>query len=73
MRVTLTKDDVIEACREWVQKHYGFDVGGDIEIRARADKYPNLGTIFVDHLGIEFGEAPKPNPGPGGPYRTPSQ
>lgn len=66
MKVTFTHEDVIEACREWVERHYGFEAHGIPQI---ATTLPNNNNVFEAHrLAVTFPECPKPE---GGPYRTP--
>jgi hypothetical protein len=65
MKVTLTHEDVLEACREWVERHYGFKVKGNAGIIANLPN--NNCTYEVERINISFPEAPKPE---GEPYRT---
>lgn len=65
MKVTLSHEDVLEACKEWVERHYGFEAKGVPELIATL---PNNAQVYaLNRVAVTFPEAPKPE---GGPYRT---
>ena len=67
MKVTLTHEEVTQACREWVERHYGFKAAGTPEMVATL-RGNNPATYTLATLAITFPQCPKPE---GGPYRTP--
>lgn len=67
MIVKLTHEDVIEACREWLEKHYGIKPGekGFVSATATHSMYPGENKPMKD-IQVTFADAPKP----ASPYRS---
>lgn len=67
MQVKLTSEEVVEACREWLEKHYGIKAGTNGCLTATAS-YPMApgDNCRVEDIQVTFADAPKPA---GGPYR----
>ncbi len=67
MRVTLTHEEVLEACREWLDRHYGIKPGEGSTMRATLTGPANEGRVFdVTRIEVVFADAPKPS----APYRS---
>lgn len=64
MNVKLTNDDVLEACREWLERHYSIEAPAQPEIRVTLVG-SNTTVYVVEKLAIDFADVPKP----GGSYR----
>ena len=67
MKVNLSHEEILEACKEWVERHYGFNVTGAPEILVTLN---NAQTYALTRINIGFPQAPKPT---GSPYRTPPE
>lgn len=68
MQVKLTSQEVVEACREWLEKHYGIKAGenGCLSATASYHMAPEDNKV-VKEIQVTFADAPKPA---GGPYRA---
>jgi hypothetical protein len=68
MQVKITSKEVVEACREWLEKYYGIKAGdkGYLSATATYDMRPGDNKP-VKEIEVHFADAPKPT---GGPYRT---
>lgn len=69
MHVTLSHEDVIEACKEWLARHYGIGPTSTPNVMATLQGN-NTGVYTIQAVTVTFPEVPKPK---GGPYRTPGE
>lgn len=63
MNVKINQAQVLEACQEWVLKHYGLKVSGDTAVVECTDDQDD--AFDVEDLTVEFLSVTKPET----PYR----
>ena len=65
MKVQMTHEDIMEACREWLENHYGVKVTDAPSVIGSLKRHP--GDVHeLQCIAVTYENAPKPG---GGPYR----
>lgn len=66
MNVTLTHEDILQACQEWLQRHYNVEVQTPPEIIGRVAS-ASAPTYTLTRIAFTYGDVPKRE---GEAYRT---